>query len=679
MGNANQSGITSSSKEDSKLSNNNIENIKRSSIHSYNRFKQPSSRLDRVDDILNDNSCTNNETNQFSENDPDYLNIYSTSSGKQAGRYQTQTEDVVFVSHLTKTLHRSNSDLRPPTSPLLKNINNGTTVRTSITRYRSNSKHGQQEFSMKLAGSGAGSADSNLSTVFTADVTSFTERDPGSPCSSAGPSYSDKSTPGLDESVLLDEVNVSCSSIPNDTPIKTEDSVLSDHLRTRTRSIIHRHRASTISTEHRDSIVIEQSLSEKLALSSINAPYTISPVVSQDQIVVIDHGSSNMRVGFSNSEIPSSIFPSVVSSQMSASESSDQRSYFVGKPATQKPTRRMSYINGRISNWEDMEAIWEHSFSNCLKVDTRTAKVFLTEAANIEKSIRERMVETMFELFDVESTYLHLQPTLALFASGSTTGCVVDSGEYRTTICPIADGYLIPHACQRLPYGGAHITELLTRALTEKGYGPRFNEPTSLHHLPTEKKLSIMKHIKEECAYVQTSISRSSLHTKQLDTPQPYTSKSGITHILPDGTSVTLEEELHSCTEKMFQPYGFSQILSCETADITIHQTIIKSIMKCGVDSRRMLIGNIVPAGGNTSMPGFNSRLRNELKAHTSNKALSSAVAINPLTSPGNAVWLGGSIVCSMSTFEEQWISAEDYDEAGPSVVHTKCPAISLF
>lgn len=697
---------------------------KRSSIHSYNRFKKSSSiRLSQKDDLLLKRSDKDTSTKveckvatatplALENDDPDYLNIYS-SSGKQAGRYLSQTNDVMFVSHLTKTLHRSDNDLvGPPTSPLMKT---GTTVRASITRCRSNSKHASQEFHMKLSGTGSGSADSNLSTVFTADITSVSERDRGSPPSSPGLDYSGKSTVDLDVSVIVDALNISCSSIPVETPSKAEDivtttekyqsqstianltesaidkiephsdsaceeSVLSAQSRTRARSSVHRHRASTVSTEHRDSIIIEQSLSEKLALSS-HEPYTISPVASQDRIVVIDQGSSNMRVGFADADAPSAVFPSVVASHLSASETSEQRSYFVGKPATQKPNRRLSYNTGRVLNWEDMEAIWEHSFSNCLKVETNTAKVFLTEAANTQKSTRERMVETMFELFDVESTYLHLQPILALFASGTTTGCVVDSGEHVTTVCPIAEGYLIPHACQRLPYGGAHITELLTRSLIEKGYGPRFSEPTSMHHLPTEKKLGIVRHIKEECAYVQASVqsTRNSILVKQSDFSQEFGSNLVTTHMLPDGTSVTLDDELYSCTDRMFQPYGFSQILSCETADITIHQTILKSIMKCSVDVRKSLIGNIVLAGGNCSFRGFSARLRNELKAHSPNKMLASAVGINPLTTPGNAVWLGGSIVCSLSTFEERWITAEDYDEVGPAIVHSKCPALSLF
>jgi actin-related protein len=37
------------------------------------------------------------------------------------------------------------------------------------------------------------------------------------------------------------------------------------------------------------------------------------------------------------------------------------------------------------------------------------------------------------------------------------------------------------------------------------------------------------------------------------------------------------------------------------------------------------------------------------------------------------SVWIGGSILASLSTFQQMWISREEYDEAGPSIVHRKC------
>lgn len=35
--------------------------------------------------------------------------------------------------------------------------------------------------------------------------------------------------------------------------------------------------------------------------------------------------------------------------------------------------------------------------------------------------------------------------------------------------------------------------------------------------------------------------------------------------------------------------------------------------------------------------------------------------------------WIGGSILASLSTFQQMWISKQDYDESGPSIVHRKC------
>lgn len=37
------------------------------------------------------------------------------------------------------------------------------------------------------------------------------------------------------------------------------------------------------------------------------------------------------------------------------------------------------------------------------------------------------------------------------------------------------------------------------------------------------------------------------------------------------------------------------------------------------------------------------------------------------------SVWIGGSILASLSTFQQMWISKAEYDESGPSIVHRKC------
>lgn len=37
------------------------------------------------------------------------------------------------------------------------------------------------------------------------------------------------------------------------------------------------------------------------------------------------------------------------------------------------------------------------------------------------------------------------------------------------------------------------------------------------------------------------------------------------------------------------------------------------------------------------------------------------------------SVWMGGSVLASLSTFKDMWISVEEYEEYGPAIVHRKC------
>jgi actin-related protein len=37
------------------------------------------------------------------------------------------------------------------------------------------------------------------------------------------------------------------------------------------------------------------------------------------------------------------------------------------------------------------------------------------------------------------------------------------------------------------------------------------------------------------------------------------------------------------------------------------------------------------------------------------------------------SAWIGGSILASLGTFQQMWISKAEYDEEGPAVVERKC------
>lgn len=88
------------------------------------------------------------------------------------------------------------------------------------------------------------------------------------------------------------------------------------------------------------------------------------------------------------------------------------------------------------------------------------------------------------------------------------------------------------------------------------------------------------------------------------------------------------------------------------------------------MDLRRELHANVVLSGGTTMFPGLPERLTNELQMLTT---VNTKVKVIAQPERKYAVWIGGSILASLSTFQALWITRQEYDETGPAIVHRKC------
>ena len=115
--------------------------------------------------------------------------------------------------------------------------------------------------------------------------------------------------------------------------------------------------------------------------------------------------------------------------------------------------------NGRVTDWEVMEKLWDHCFLNELKCDSTGMKILLTEKPKNPRKNREMMAELMFEYFKVDNLYIALQFVLALYSSGRTTGVSCDIGEGTTCVAPIVEGYPIQEAVRKVNLGGKDITD----------------------------------------------------------------------------------------------------------------------------------------------------------------------------------------------------------------------------
>eukprot|EP01084_Bolivina_argentea_P218318 370503_1 len=242
------------------------------------------------------------------------------------------------------------------------------------------------------------------------------------------------------------------------------------------------------------------------------------------------------------------------------------------------------------------------------------------------------MTEIMFETFNVPNFYVCITAVLALYASGRTKGVVLNSGYDVTHSVPI-DDYCLPNAVTKLNLAGRHITEHLSKQLLFK-LGSSYLQANKIKH-------ETIRDIKEKICHIALNCE------EELELEQKYE--------LPDGQVFTVGYPEIQAPECLFKP---------DSVDIDqdgINRLIFSSINKCDIDIRKDLFENIVVTGGSTMYQGFAERLLKEIKYLSDDDSYQYKIIAPPERK--YSVFIGGSILASLSTFEEMWITKEAYDE----------------
>nr|XP_055042001.1 uncharacterized protein LOC129429380 isoform X5 [Misgurnus anguillicaudatus] len=367
--------------------------------------------------------------------------------------------------------------------------------------------------------------------------------------------------------------------------------------------------------------------------------------------IVLDTGSGLMKAGFADQDLPSSVFPTIIGHPKYEEVMSGgvNRELYVGHDAQHMRgvlTLKHPIKNGIVNNWDEMEMIWHHAFQQ-LAVDPQDHPVLLTEAARNPVENRQRMIEVMFEVFNVPLTFVAMQAVLALYASGRTTGVVLDSGDGVSHCVPVFDGYCLPHAVQRFNLAGADVTSQLQKLLLDQGV-----------RMQTSAELEIVREMKEKCCYVALDY-ESELRRGDTDSSELH-------YTLPDGRLISLTTEPFRAPEILFRP----ELIGRD--HYGMHESVFKSILQSDIDLRRSFVGNIVLSGGNTLLAGLPERLQYEIRHMVPVDLMENVRVLSP-KDRDFSVWCGGAVLSNLPMFSSAWISADEYEEFGPQIVFRKC------
>ena len=425
--------------------------------------------------------------------------------------------------------------------------------------------------------------------------------------------------------------------------------------------------------------------------------------------LVFDLGHYSLRVGYAQEVTPKAEIPTVMgigedgncnASKVEPMNIDDKKpdnniiqstpKYYIDTTNLHVPRKGMEVVtymkDGMIEDWDHFEKVLDYTYSKVIQSETEYHPVLFSESPWNIRNKREKLTELMFEKYNVPAYFLVKNAVLAAYANGRATGVIVDSGLTHTSAIPVQDGYVLKQAIVTTPLGGDYISMQCQQFLQENdvdlspAYMIESKEVVKDHDKPRWVKKKNLPEVRNSWHnyMVKKLIQDFQATTLQVfETPYDEKIVSNIPaspYEFPTGYRKNFGSERFRIPEALFDP-SMVQMRGGMVGNtmLGVGHIVTTSVGMCDIDVRPALYGSVIVTGGNSFIHGFPERLNRDLLMRISSSIKLKLISANECAERRFGAWIGGSILASNGTFQKMWISSQDYQESGKSLVEKKC------
>ena len=396
--------------------------------------------------------------------------------------------------------------------------------------------------------------------------------------------------------------------------------------------------------------------------------------------LVFDLGTFNHRIGYSGEDSPKIAYQPVIGED-------NEKLYFneYGLRYINPKTKVKTFMkqDGTIGDFDLFEKNMNYLLEDVLSLNLSEHPLLFSEPSLHNKTNRIKLTEFMFEKYKIPAIYISKSAVLSGFSCGRSTCLVFDSGHNTTYAVPVSEGYALQKCLIKSNIAGDWISEQVEKNLEKKGIninpffkfkvkkeGDKFKPEYIKDEISFDKsyetfwKKEIIRDIKETCLITNDEPLK---YDAERDEYIPTSVNQELIYDLPDKNTINLSQDRNLIIERVFNPVKEYPEFS------GYHQMVNNAISQADLEIKKELYSNIFLCGGNTLFSGFPERFQKQIT--NTNKQ---TFKIKIITHPSNterkfSSWIGGSILSSLGTFHQLWLSLAEFEEHGASIIERKC------